>query len=444
MTSFKVVDEIRVDPRAARVYEHGWQSWSPTRVYDVGATSARPELPWQHVMRFRPGTQLPEEGFQAEGLFAVEPGTGAPVRLFGTADPSNVVPSLRARLVGDRLVISADTAQQVTRTEGAGLGSALATYADALREQAGVRLRRPPTVWCSWYHYFLKVTEADIIENLEAFDRRRLPVDVVQVDDGWQACVGDWLDLSPRFSSVRDLSSRIRDTGRRAGIWLAPFIVSEHSELAKQHPDWLHGDAGTNWGGALHGLDLSRPDVRDYLGQVFAGLRDAGYDYFKLDFLYAGALPGPRARDESAITTYRSGLELIREAVGNDAWLLGCGAPILPSVGLVDAMRISPDTYNPDDLAVSGGDPLRGRPAAEARAWQQGRFWINDADCLVARPTFTLREEWAEVVERYSGLRSFSDRVHDLDSWGLDTVRHQLSSVPDAVPFSDLPDDYQE
>lgn len=69
-----------------------------------------------------------------------------------------------------------------------------------------------------------------------------------------------------------------------------------------------------------------------------------GFDFFKLDFLYAGALDGGRHEDMSAVTAYRSGLELIRRAIGTEAYLLGCGAPILPSIGLVDAMRVSPDT----------------------------------------------------------------------------------------------------
>jgi alpha-galactosidase len=442
--TFIPLAEIAVDPRTARVYEHGWQSWSPTRVYDAGTTSARPEHEWQHLMRFRPGTAPTQQGFQAEGLLVVDPGTGEPARLFAADDPAVDVPSIRAHLHGDRILVSADRPTQVRRLSAPGLGAALAQYGDAERERAGVRLRPAPAVWCSWYHYFLDVTEADIVENLEAFDRAELPVGVVQVDDGWQAAVGDWLDLSSRFSSIRDLAARIRDTGRRAGIWVAPFLVAEHSRVAKDHPDWLLGDAGTNWGGALHGLDLTHPAVRDYLRQVFAGLREAGYDYFKLDFLYAGALPGPRHEDLSAVAAYRSGLQLVRDAVGEDAYVLACGAPILPSVGLVDAMRVSPDTYNPDDLAVPGGDPLRGRPSVEARAWQQGRFWVNDADCLVARPGFALRQEWAGVVERYGGLRSFSDRVQDLDRWGLDTVRRLLGAVPDPAPFTHLPDPYQE
>ena len=53
--------------------------------------------------------------------------------------------------------------------------------------------------------------------------------------------------------------------------------------------------------------------------------------------------PGPRHSGTDPITAYREGLEVIRDAAG-DAYLLGCGAPILPSVGLLDAMRVSPDT----------------------------------------------------------------------------------------------------
>jgi hypothetical protein len=38
------------------------------------------------------------------------------------------------------------------------------------------------------------------MEYLAGLDRHGLKVDVVQIDDGWQACVGDWLEPSGRFS----------------------------------------------------------------------------------------------------------------------------------------------------------------------------------------------------------------------------------------------------
>ncbi|HYO41142.1 MAG TPA: glycoside hydrolase family 36 protein [Nocardioidaceae bacterium] len=438
---FQPVDEVVVDPRRARVYEHGWQSWSPTSVLPAGATSARPSLGWQQVMRFRPGSPLPVAGFQGEGLLVVDPGNDGPVRTYAATDPGHDVPSIRARLDGDRVMVSADGATRL-RATWAGLGTALGHYGDDLRSSvAQAPLRPAPTVWCSWYHYFLDVTEADIVENAEAMARLDLPVDVVQVDDGWQAEIGDWTAGSTRFPSLDRLAQRIHDTGRRAGIWLAPFIVGERSALARDHPEWLLGDAGHNWDQRLSGLDLSHPGAQEHLWTAVRNMRDAGYDYFKLDFLYAGALPGARHGDLTGVQAYRVGLEVLRDAAGEESYLLGCGAPLLPSVGLVDAMRVSPDTYNPVVPEVSD-DPLRGRAGVEARAWQQGRLWVNDADALVVRPVFGLRREWADVVERYGGLRSFSDRVADLDDWGLGTVRRLLSSVPPPVPFVQLPDAY--
>ena len=441
---FTPVDELGVDPQRATVYEHGWQSWSPTGVHRADGTSERPRLGWQHVMRFRPGAALPPDGCQGEGLLVVVPGDDEPVRTYAASDARVDVPSIRAWLEGDRLVVAADGPVNVTTSPAGpgGLGRALEDFGEAEHDRSGGHpLRAAPTVWCSWYHYFLDVTQSDILENTDEIARLDLPVDVVQVDDGWQAGIGDWQDLSPRFASMAGLAARIRDTSRRAGIWLAPFVAGDGSVLARDHPDWLVGEAGTNWGQRLAGLDLTHPGVRDHLGTVLRGLRDLGYDYFKLDFLYAGALPGPRHLDMTSVQAYRDGLRLVRESVGEETYVVGCGAPLLPSVGLVDAMRVAPDTYNPLVAEVTDS-PLRGRAGVEARAWQQGRLWVNDGDSLVARPAFPLRREWAEVVEHYSGLRSFSDRVADLDGWGIETVRRQLGSVPPPTPFTQLPDPY--
>ena len=435
--TFTPIDDIRIDPTRAKIYEEGWQSWSPTTWYGANETSHRPDLDWQQILRFRPGTPQPLRGFQAEGLLVVDPGTGEPARVYGANDARESVPSIRAVLTGDRLAITTD-GDVARELAPRGRQAGLAAFAERFAADAGVVSLRPaPTVWCSWYRYFLDVTENDIEENLAGIDRHELPVDVVQIDDGWQAGIGDWTQLSGRFSSLSRLVAKIRATGRRAGIWVAPFTVGTHSDLARTHPDWLVGDAGHNWDQDLRGLDLTHPGARDYLWSAFRGLRDAGFDYFKLDFLYSGALPGPRHRDISEVAAYQSGLRLIRDAVGPESYLLGCGAPILASVGLVDAQRVSPDTFHAD--SQDGARGLRGAMSLTARAWQHGRFWVNDPDCLVARPSFALREEWSTVIEQFGGLRSASDRISDLDSWGLDTTRRLLSTAPPPTPFPGLP-----
>jgi alpha-galactosidase len=169
------------------------------------------------------------------------------------------------------------------------------------------------------------------------------------------------------------------------------------------------------------------------LADALRALVDLGVSYLKLDFLYGGAVPGRRHSDVTGAEAYRSGLALIREVVGPDIFLVGCGAPLLPSVGLVDAMRVSPDTFH--EGGQDGSTGLRGLMPLAARAWQQGRWWVNDPDCLVARPTYSERERWADSVRAFGGLASFSDRVAELDGWGLSAVRDLLATGGRAAPY---------
>ncbi len=430
----EVVAEVALDPVRARFYAEGWQSWSPTTWARWGSPH-RPAEPWQHTMRFRPGVPLPEDDtIQGEGLLVVDPGTGAPVLRCSVAEATEEVATIRAELAGQRLRITADG--PVALTEHDDPVAALTSFGDEFARRAGVgAVRRAPRVWCSWYRYFEEVTARDVEENLAAFDGAGLDVEVVQIDDGWSAGLGEGLRPSAGFPDLPGLVDRIRSTGRRAGIWLAPFLVGADTETARDHPDWITGDAGYNWGQRLLGLDLTHPAVRDYLAHSVRELVGLGVDFVKLDFLYAGAVSGPRREDVSAVAAYRSGLELLREAAGPDVYLLGCGAPILPSVGLVDAMRVSPDTFH--EGGEDGSTGLRGRMSLIARSWQHGRFWVNDPDNLVGRPTYSLREQWAATVETYGGLRAFSDRVAELDAWGLETVRRLLTDPPGPRPFAD-------
>ena len=96
----------------------------------------------------------------------------------------------------------------------------------------------PRTVgWCSWYHYFHDVTEADIRANLAIADRDGWPFDVFQVDDGYQSAIGDWLTTNDKFpSGVEALAADIARTGRTPGIWLAPFLVHPDSDGRPRAP----------------------------------------------------------------------------------------------------------------------------------------------------------------------------------------------------------------
>lgn len=221
-------------------------------------------------------------------------------------------------------------------------------YADLLAERYGRgKAAHPYRVWCSWYSLYTEIREETLLKVLG--DLGDLPFDVFQVDDGWQAAIGDW-EPNDKFPAGMDsLAARIQATGRKAGLWLAPLLVTPSSALFRAHPDWLLHDetgqpvsAGFNWGEQLFALDTTHPEALQWLAQLMKKVRRWGYDYLKLDFLYAGALPGKRYQDMPREAAYRHGLQVIREALG-DAYFLTCGAPILPSIGLCDALRIGPD-----------------------------------------------------------------------------------------------------
>ena len=442
-----IADRIPVDRSRALVYEHGWQSWSPTTAYRLDQRPFRPVSDDRRVGNYHPERTVPADAFWGEGLLAVDPGTGDGVRVYGARSAAGPIPSIRADLSvgpdGDHVVVRTDGDVDALLVKPAGaddeaprrpLDLALAEWGDGFAGASPMVPRHsPPTAWCSWYHYFEHVTQADIEENLRAIDDLGLAIDVVQIDDGYQAEIGDWLLLSERFSSLASIVDRIRQAGRRAGIWVAPFLVGERSALAREHPEWLVDGAapGHGWGEQrLFSLDATHPAAEAYLREVFGTFAGLGIDYFKIDFVYAGAMEGRRADPAGdGVAAYRHGLRVIREAIGPDAFLLGCGAPILPSVGLVDAMRVGPDIahhFEPLDGDLSQPSQRAAAQNSRWRAWQHGRFWTNDADCLVAGTHVEQREQWAQVVERYSGLRASSDRLAGLDEWGLETTRRLL------------------
>ena len=227
--------------------------------------------------------------------------------------------------------------------------SVFGRYAELLGERLGMAPGKPtPRVWCSWYSLYTAIDEALLQRVFE--ELADLPFDVLQVDDGWQVSIGDWEPNEKFPSGMGALAAKIRASGRTPGLWLAPLLVVPSSSLYRQHPDWLLRDAdgklvsaGFNWGEPLYALDTTHPEVLDWLAALMKQVRAWGFDYLKLDFLYAGALPGKRHIDMPREAAYRQGLKAMREAMGSDAYFLTCGAPIIPSLGLCDAMRIGPD-----------------------------------------------------------------------------------------------------
>ena len=293
--------------------------------------------------------------------------------------------------------------------------------------------------WCSWYHYFGGVTEDDVRANLAL--AKGFPFDVFQIDDGYQAAIGDWLDTNDKFpSGLAALAEDIAAAGFRPGIWLAPFLVAPDSRVATEHPDWLaqfkpgkplKAWFNDEWGGAMYALDTTNPAVLEHLKSLAKALKQMGFTYLKLDFTFAPSFDGIwHDRTRTPAQRVRAGFNAIRRGAGDDAFLLGCGAPLAHVVGVVDGNRIGPDVAplweQPPEREVFPGY-LRTQPgtkyaqdATRLRQFMHRRFWLNDPDCLMLRTTETRLSadqvrDWARAVGESGGMVLVSDDLALLD-----------------------------
>ena len=199
--------------------------------------------------------------------------------------------------------------------------------------------------YTSWYNYYQNINADIILRDLDALDGR---FDVFQIDDGYETYVGDWLDVDPvKFpNGLKNIIDRIHAKGMKAGIWLAPFVAETKSKLFQEHQGWLRKDrkgkpikAGGNWSG-FYSLDLDNPEVINYVKRCLNHYIEMGVDFFKLDFLYAAALPIYEGRTRCMVQ--HKAYKLLRDTLKGKI-ILGCGANIINSYEHFDYLRVGPD-----------------------------------------------------------------------------------------------------
>ena len=291
-----------------------------------------------------------------------------------------------------------------------------------------------PRGWCSWYHLGLAVTETDITRHA-AFVAKRMSElvktsangfrPVIQLDDGWMPRWqrwGDWVANEFFTSGLRALATRVHRHRLEVGIWLAPFHVAGDSQLAAAHPEWLlKASDGSplrdpRLSKAYHILDPTHPDAQRFLDDLFGGLRRDGFTYYKLDFLYAAAYEAGRHDAEVTGTqALRLGLKRIVDAINppgkpEACFVLACGAPLMPVVGLVHGARIGGDVGIPTMDNGKAGAPEVGFPLILSMARNQAaRLFFDralfavDADVVMA-PSPQLTPDEARLMITIAAL----------------------------------------
>ena len=316
-------------------------------------------------------------------------------------------------------------------------------YRALLQDHYGARDRDPGTVWSSWYSLYEDISR-------QAFDSilPELPglgFDTFQVDDGWQRVVGDWEPNDKFPAGMAEIVRTCRGLGLRAGLWLAPFIVLPGSEAFRAHRQMLLTDApgelvtaGENWGASYFTYDYTRADARERLAElIHTAVEDWGYSYLKLDFLQAAAVPGRHASPADREAVYRAAIQAIRDTAGEETFLLGSGAPLFASLGILDAVRTGPDVapmwtnYATDD--PSDALALNALRNGVERLWLRGLIGL-DPDVVFARHARNLLSDqqlqWLRDAATLSGFRALSDPPSWLTDAERDDLRRYLGPLP--------------
>ncbi len=269
----------------------------------------------------------------------------------------------------------------------------LAELGDLIKQNHPPICKAPvPTGWCSWYCFGPMVSAKQVERNLDFIAKNIPELRYIQIDDGYQAAMGDWLETGKAFhGGIRDVLKQIQNAKLEPAIWVAPFVAEEKSQVFREHPDWFIMDADgkplrsdtVTFGGWRNGpwyaMDGTHPEAQKHLEQVFRTMHDEwGCTYFKLDANFWGAMHGGRFHDPKAtrVEAYRRGMEAVLRGAG-DSFVLGCNHPLWPSLGVVHGARTS------GDIGRSWGSFSGTMRETFHRNWQNGRFWWNDPDCVL-------------------------------------------------------------
>lgn len=456
------------------VYQNGWQSWSYSGTYSANMKPLLSKLKlFQGPKLYDAASpQMDKAGIFASDQFGVLldrtnrigilVGFLSQINHFGhilfkpgTAEAVNILASGDSTVITSGRTISSDwlTIDFLDLNDP----DPLKHYLEEVARENQVKPNDViPSGWCTWYQYFTKINPDIIRMNLDLLSELKdeLPLDYLQIDDGYQTAVGDWMDTKHRFYAQMDLlADEIKEQGYKAGLWMAPFIVHPDSQIFKNHPDWLIKDekgkvvnAGWNWNKFCAGLDLTHPEVQVYIRRIIENAVNAwGYTYLKLDFLYAGALEGKRYDPSmSRAQALRKGMEIIRDAAGEGTYLLGCGAPLGPMLGIVDGMRIGTDVapdWEPKYFGIELLFPNEPDiPSVKnamhntiTRSMMHQRWWQNDPDCLLVRESsnLTLAEvrTMASIIGMTGGLMLISDDMNKVTRYRLRIAQSLLPVI---------------
>ena len=296
--------------------------------------------------------------------------------------------------------------------------SQLEAYARIIRDLHHARVTLPSLIgWWSWTAYYFGLNQGAALTNAQLLAQhlKDFGYNFFHIDEGYQYARGEYTtENATTFpDGMNAFEAKVQHLGLTPGIWTAPFEVSERSWVYQNHKDWLvhnlhdqpiHAGFVINNSrhkkqlDQLYMLDTTNPGAQNYLRETYRTLaHDWGIRYIKLDFMDDSAIEGRHYQpNTTAMEAQRIGLQVIREAVGENVILDKDGSAMLNPVGLVDSGRISQDTGHTFE---SSHDAATG---VAARYYMNRNFYVSDPDA------FTVSRQTVDEQEWHGGKRALS------------------------------------
>ena len=269
----------------------------------------------------------------------------------------------------------------------------LLAYGDAVRRLHHARVSsETPIGWWSWTVYYGAINEGETLANgdWQAEHLKSLGYKYFQIDEGYQYARGEYTtpNATQFPDGLRFVGHHLTGEGLTFGVWTAPFEVTSRAWIYEHHKDWLVHNAkgqpiplGDVWDqktDVLYALDTTHPGAQEYMRQTYRTLaREWGVRFIKLDFMDTTAIEGYHYRpNTTALEAQRIGLQVIRDAVGEEVLLDKDGSSMLNPVGLVDTGRISADTGHSFERTRNAASGIA------ARFYMQRNFFVDDPDAF--------------------------------------------------------------
>jgi alpha-galactosidase len=200
--------------------------------------------------------------------------------------------------------------------------------------------KRRPILVNNWEATYFDFNAEKLLKIAE--EAAGLGLDMIVLDDGWfgkrdsdYTGLGDWFVNEEKLGcSLKELVDRINAMGLMFGLWFEPEMISEDSDLYREHPDWAMAIPGRDPIRARSQLvlDMTRADVIEYIKErLFTIMDSANIKYIKWDMnrslSAAYSVKLPQDKQGEMRHRYVLGLYSVLEALLNrypDLLLEGC------------------------------------------------------------------------------------------------------------------------